>query len=68
MEAVETEEAEILIKFEDPKWVGGTWDLNQFQKDGKTDWDAVIDSGEVLVSKFFSFDLLYDIGFGSFWV
>lgn len=44
MEAVETEEAEILIKFEDPKWVGGTWDLNQFQKDGKTDWDAVIDS------------------------
>jgi hypothetical protein len=44
VEAVETEEAEILIKFEDPKWVGGTWDLNQFQKDGKTDWDAVIDS------------------------
>ncbi|KAF5735117.1 hypothetical protein HS088_TW15G00617 [Tripterygium wilfordii] len=30
--------------FVDPKWVGGTWDLGQFQKDGKTDWDAVIDT------------------------
>ncbi|XP_076884355.1 light-harvesting complex-like protein 3 isotype 2, chloroplastic [Bidens hawaiensis] len=32
------------VKFEDPKWVSGTWDLNQFQKDGVTDWDAVIDA------------------------
>ena len=31
-------------KFENPKWVGGTWDLKQFQKDGKPDWDAVIDA------------------------
>lgn len=31
-------------KFQDPKWGNGTWDLNQFQKDGKTDWDAVIDA------------------------
>ncbi|KAL0296342.1 UNVERIFIED_CONTAM: Light-harvesting complex-like protein 3 isotype 1, chloroplastic [Sesamum radiatum] len=30
--------------FEDPRWVGGTWDLKQFAKDGKTDWDAVIDA------------------------
>ncbi|XP_039121409.1 light-harvesting complex-like protein 3 isotype 1, chloroplastic [Dioscorea cayenensis subsp. rotundata] len=31
-------------KFKDPRWVGGTWDLKQFGKDGKTDWDAVIDA------------------------
>lgn len=31
-------------KYENPKWVGGTWDLKQFQKDGTTDWDAVIDA------------------------
>ncbi|GMH28828.1 hypothetical protein Nepgr_030671 [Nepenthes gracilis] len=31
-------------KFENPKWVNGTWDLKQFEKDGKTDWDAVIDA------------------------
>ncbi|KAJ0970719.1 hypothetical protein J5N97_018678 [Dioscorea zingiberensis] len=31
-------------KFKDPRWVGGTWDLTQFRKDGKTDWDAVIDA------------------------
>ncbi|CAG7862010.1 unnamed protein product [Brassica rapa] len=30
------------IKFEDAKWVKGTWDLKQFEKDGKTDWDSVI--------------------------
>ncbi|KAL0693276.1 hypothetical protein Bca4012_060456 [Brassica carinata] len=30
------------IKFEDAKWVNGTWDLKQFEKDGKTDWDSVI--------------------------
>lgn len=32
-------------KFQDPRWVGGTWDLKQFSKDGKTNWDAVIDAG-----------------------
>ncbi|KAH7687514.1 Chlorophyll A-B binding protein [Dioscorea alata] len=31
-------------KFKDPRWVGGTWDLKQFEKDGKTEWDAVIDA------------------------
>ncbi|XP_020093281.1 light-harvesting complex-like protein 3 isotype 1, chloroplastic [Ananas comosus] len=30
--------------FTDPRWVGGTWDLKQFQKDGKTHWDSVIDA------------------------
>nr|XP_043628320.1 light-harvesting complex-like protein 3 isotype 2, chloroplastic [Erigeron canadensis] len=39
-EAVE----EVVVKFEDPKWVSGTWDLKQFQKNGATDWDAVIDA------------------------
>ncbi|KAL9667213.1 hypothetical protein QQ045_001562 [Rhodiola kirilowii] len=32
------------VKFDNPKWVNGTWDLTQFQKDGNTDWDAVIDA------------------------
>lgn len=36
--------AEGVKGFEDPRWVGGTWDLAQFSKDGKTDWDAVIDA------------------------
>ncbi|KAJ0716269.1 hypothetical protein HanPI659440_Chr13g0510781 [Helianthus annuus] len=35
---------EEVVMFEDPKWVSGTWDLKQFQKDGATDWDAVIDA------------------------
>lgn len=48
--AVETEEDKVLSQFVDPKWVGGTWDLSQFRKDGNTDWDAVIDAGEVLGS------------------
>ncbi|XP_059277692.1 light-harvesting complex-like protein 3 isotype 2, chloroplastic [Lycium ferocissimum] len=25
-------------------WVGGTWDLNQFKKNGETNWDSVIDA------------------------
>lgn len=37
--------AATVIKFEDAKWVNGTWDLKQFEKDGKTDWDSVIVSG-----------------------
>lgn len=35
---------EVGVKFEDVKWVNGTWDLKQFLKDGATDWDAVIDA------------------------
>jgi len=34
----------VAPKFGDPRWVGGTWDLSLFQKDGTTDWDAVIDA------------------------
>lgn len=30
--------------FKDSRWVGGTWDLVQFQKGGVTDWDSVIDA------------------------
>ncbi|KAL2525220.1 Uncharacterized protein Adt_10274 [Abeliophyllum distichum] len=37
-------------KFQDLKWVGGTWDLNQFLKNGKTDWDDVIDAGDSSLS------------------
>ncbi|WZZ75500.1 hypothetical protein YC2023_086870 [Brassica napus] len=33
---------EPFTKFEDARWVNGTWDLKQFEKDGKTDWDDVI--------------------------
>ncbi|KAL0550437.1 hypothetical protein IC582_014950 [Cucumis melo] len=42
--AAAEEVVEVVSKFEDPKWVNGTWDLNQFQKNGSTDWDAVIDA------------------------
>ncbi|KAK8640070.1 hypothetical protein V6N13_138433 [Hibiscus sabdariffa] len=37
-------EVEVLSKFEDPRWIAGTWDLKQFEKNGSTDWDAVIDA------------------------
>ncbi|MED6157849.1 hypothetical protein PIB30_027236 [Stylosanthes scabra] len=30
--------------FEDPRWVGGTWDLTQFQNNGTTHWDSLIDA------------------------
>ncbi|XP_026657330.2 light-harvesting complex-like protein 3 isotype 1, chloroplastic [Phoenix dactylifera] len=33
-----------IPKFKDPRWVGGTWDLKQFEKVGKIDWAAVIDA------------------------
>ncbi|KAJ4950352.1 hypothetical protein NE237_027184 [Protea cynaroides] len=36
--------AKAVLKFENPRWIGGTWDLKQFEKEGKTDWDAVIDA------------------------
>ncbi|XP_010481365.1 PREDICTED: uncharacterized protein LOC104760179 [Camelina sativa] len=43
-DAVETDPSTTttVIKFENAKWVNGTWDLKQFEKDGKTDWDSVI--------------------------
>ncbi|KAI9088998.1 hypothetical protein K1719_029277 [Acacia pycnantha] len=42
--AAVAEEATVVSNFGDPRWVGGTWDLKQFQKNGETDWDAVIDA------------------------
>ncbi|XP_028762620.1 light-harvesting complex-like protein 3 isotype 1, chloroplastic [Neltuma alba] len=42
--AAVAEEVKVFCNFEDPRWVGGTWDLKQFQKNGGTDWDAVIDA------------------------
>ncbi|KAL6008328.1 hypothetical protein ACLOJK_033837 [Asimina triloba] len=42
--AAAAEVAATTMKFKDHKWVGGTWDLQQFMKDGNTDWDAVIDA------------------------
>lgn len=30
--------------FDDPRWKNGTWDISMFMKDGKTNWDAVIDA------------------------
>ncbi|KAL2903108.1 Light-harvesting complex-like protein 3 isotype 1 chloroplastic [Bienertia sinuspersici] len=35
---------EMVNKFQNSKWVNGSWDLKQFQKNGATDWDAVIDA------------------------
>ena len=46
--AVESEEVKVKTGFVDPRWVSGTWDLKQFQKNGTTDWDAVIDAGNVI--------------------
>nr|GMC80915.1 light-harvesting complex-like protein 3 isotype 2, chloroplastic [Ipomoea batatas] len=42
--AAEALAPEAVSKFQDPRWVGGTWDLTQFQSDGKTHWDSVIDA------------------------
>ncbi|XP_006838514.2 light-harvesting complex-like protein 3 isotype 1, chloroplastic [Amborella trichopoda] len=36
--------ATVAPKFGDPRWVKGSWDLTQFAKDEKTDWDTVIDA------------------------
>ncbi|GMJ06081.1 light-harvesting-like 3:1 [Hibiscus trionum] len=44
MSMASASEVEALSKFEDPRWIAGTWDLKQFQKDDTTDWDAVIDA------------------------
>ncbi|KAM5573120.1 light-harvesting complex-like protein 3 isotype 1, chloroplastic [Rosa sericea] len=38
------EEVKVVGLFVDARWVNGTWDLKQFEKSGKTDWDAVIDA------------------------
>lgn len=32
-------------KFDDPRWRAGTWDITKFTRNGKIDWDAVIDAG-----------------------
>lgn len=45
----EEAKAVATFNFKDARWVNGTWDLKQFQKNGTTDWDAVIDAGEVYV-------------------
>ncbi|KAK8510828.1 hypothetical protein V6N13_097606 [Hibiscus sabdariffa] len=42
--AATSAEVEVFSKFEDPRWITGTWDLKQFEKNGSTDWDAVIDA------------------------
>lgn len=42
-------ETEGVRKFQDDRWVGGTWELKQFEKDGKVHWDSVIDAGEIRV-------------------
>ncbi|KAG0587052.1 hypothetical protein KC19_2G137300 [Ceratodon purpureus] len=31
-------------KFDDPRWRAGTWDITKFTRNGKIDWDAVIDA------------------------
>lgn len=43
-EAVAPVLEKVVPKFEDPRWVKGTWDLEAFKKDGVTNWDAVIDA------------------------
>ncbi|XP_073105794.1 light-harvesting complex-like protein 3 isotype 1, chloroplastic [Elaeis guineensis] len=40
-------------KFMDSRWIRGTWDLKQFEKNGKTDWDAVMDAGRAAMIGFF---------------
>ncbi|XP_050377219.1 light-harvesting complex-like protein 3 isotype 1, chloroplastic [Argentina anserina] len=42
--AAPAEEVKVVSLFEDARWVNGTWDLKQFEKSGKTDWDSVIDA------------------------
>lgn len=38
-------------KFQDSRWKDGNWDLAQFTTNGKTNWDAVIDAGELAVGQ-----------------
>lgn len=44
-EEISSEETTKDIKFEDAKWINGTWDLKKFERNGKTDWDSVIVAG-----------------------
>ena len=47
---VKVEVAEVVAspKFEDSRWVNGTWDLSRFKNTGgAVDWDTVIDAGEI---------------------
>lgn len=45
VEAAEEAPPHPVAAFKDPRWVKGTWDLTQFEKNGSTDWDTVIDAG-----------------------
>ncbi|KAJ4804614.1 Light harvesting-like protein 3 [Rhynchospora pubera] len=42
--ATNSTKLEVPKRFKDPRWVKGTWDLDQFVKNGRTDWDSVIDA------------------------
>lgn len=53
--AAATEDVMPVTKFQDPRWVGGTWDLKQFRTDGHTHWDAVIDAGKICCCLFLIF-------------
>ncbi|KAA3469139.1 Chlorophyll A-B binding protein [Gossypium australe] len=62
--AATSTEIEVLSKFEDPRWIGGTWDLKQFQKNGTTDWDAVIDAGKFFFFLIFAYLMWVTTRFG----
>lgn len=49
---------EASSSFKDPRWVKGNWDLKQFEKNGSTDWDAVIDAGLISSIKIVFFLIL----------
>ncbi|KAG5070076.1 hypothetical protein JHK85_002453 [Glycine max] len=51
--SADNEVATSASAFEEPRWIGGTWDLKQFQINGNTDWDAVIDAGRAAMIGFF---------------
>lgn len=59
-------EADLVVEpvssFKDARWVGGTWELKQFAKDGKTDWDAVIDAGKLNELFFYIINKLPELG------
>lgn len=59
--AVAEEEVKGSVGFVDPRWVGGTWDLKQFRKNGSTDWDAVIDAGNIVPFPCFVCAFLVDL-------
>ncbi|KAL6127939.1 hypothetical protein ACLB2K_071300 [Fragaria x ananassa] len=40
--ALDTESSS--VKFSDERWKKGTWDLNMFARDGKMDWDGIIEA------------------------